>query len=237
MRKKLRRNGAGWNKGKSQGKKHHFTPSEALALARRFLAQDNWHDLALLSLALDSFLRAVDLLSLRVEDVCYSTGQIRPVLARQQRKTAGAVFPALTPATRANLALWIAVSGKGRGDYLFTRSKPVNAPPIGHKHLVSLIKSWAEWLGHPPDDYAAHSLRRTKAVAMYRAGEPVAYIAKLLGHKSEASTLEYLGITQELITEATLRHDMTLSPPAGQGQGRGVHRALPSDYVGLPKSV
>jgi len=206
---KKRHNGAGWNKDRSQGVKSHFTRSEVDVLIKTLAYEENWHDLALFLVALDSALRASDLLQLKVCDVCYSNGRVRQKLARRQRKTGKVMEPVLTPSARRVLAQWISVSGKSGEEYLFTRHKTApNAKPITRVHLSRLVKAWALWLGHPPDDYACHSLRRTKGVMMYEAGERVADISKMYGHASEASTLHYLGITQSRVTEMCLRYDL-----------------------------
>lgn len=211
MKKICRRNGAGWNKDRSQGIKSHFKLVETEYLADTFLKTQNWHDLTLYLVALDTALRACDLLQLKVGDVCYSNGQIRQKLAGRQQKTSKPVEPVLTPDTQQALAMWIEASGKDRDAYLFTRTKQgQGAKPITRVHLSRLVKTWAEWLGHPPDDYACHSLRRTRGVQMYEAGERVADISKMYGHSSEASTLLYLGITQQKVTEMCLRHGLKL---------------------------
>lgn len=168
-----------------------------------------WHDLALFSLALDSLLRSCDLLRLKVADLTYADGRMRQNLNLKQRKTKNNVRPELTPNTQRHLQHWIEWSGKSRNDYLFTRKKQSDALPITHKHFVSLVKSWAILLGLPPDDYAAHSLRRSKAIALYRAGAPIAELSEALGHKTEASTLRYLGVTQDRVRKVMLSLDMT----------------------------
>ena len=209
---KKRRNGAGWNKNQSQGVKSHFTAPEVQYLVQTFQFEENWHDLALFLTALDTALRASDLLDLKVSDVCYSDGRIRQKLARRQQKTGKPVEPVLTPSAQHALARWIKHSGKHRESYLFTRSKKaLDAKPITRVHLSRLVKIWATWLGHPPDDYACHSLRRTKGVMLYEAGERVAEISKMYGHASEASTSFYLGITQARVTEMCLRYDLGVS--------------------------
>ena len=82
-----------------------------------------------------------------------------------QRKTARPVHSELTGVTRKAVALWISVSGKPRSAYLFTRTKKHrDKKPITRKHLSSLVKLWARWLRHPPDDYVSHSLHRTKSL-------------------------------------------------------------------------
>ncbi len=211
MTKKHRQNGAGWNKNQSQGVKTHFKQAETGFLAGMFLNTANWHDLAMFLTALDTALRACDLLKMKVSDVCYSNGQVRQKLARRQQKTSKPVEPVLTPDTRQALAMWIGASGKRRDEFLFTRTKKGrDAGPITRVHLSRLVKKWAEWLGHPPDDYACHSLRRTRGVQMYEAGERVADVSKMYGHSSETSTLHYLGITQQRVTEMCLRHGLEL---------------------------
>lgn len=209
MRKKPRRNGAGWNKGKSQGQKVHFTLVETIQLSDHLRQRRNWHDLALLLVGLDTLLRSCDLLKLRVAEVTYSNGRVRRKLNLKQQKTSNTVVPTLTPSTQKHLAQWIVFSGKAPHHFLFTRTKAIGTNPICHKHLVSLIKSWAVWLGHPPDEYAAHTLRRSKAIALYRAGAPMAELSEALGHKSQASTLRYLGITQERVSQIMLSLDMS----------------------------
>jgi integrase len=216
MRKKHCRNGAGWNKDRSQGVKVHFTAAEIHQISYWLIEQRNWHDYALLSLALDSMLRSVDLLNLRVRDVCYSNGQVRDKISAKQRKTAKPVHPELTGVTRKAVAHWIYASGKRGRAYLFTRTKKGrDAKPITRKHLSSLVKQWAGWLDHPPDDYASHSLRRTKGLLMYQAGERVADIAKAYGHASEASTLAYLGIDQVRVGMMCRKYALTVDFNAG----------------------
>lgn len=189
--------------------KSHFTQAEVRYLVQTFLFEENWHDLALLLVALDTALRAGDLLQLKVGDVCYSDGRLRRKLARRQQKTGKPVEPVMTPSAQRALARWIKISGKTRDAYLFTRTKKdPDAKPITRVHLSRLIKTWAGWLGHAPDDCACHSLRRSKGVMMFDAGERVADISKMYGHSSEASTLHYLGITQRRVTEMCLRYDL-----------------------------
>lgn len=191
------RNGAGWNRQKAVGQKMAFTLTETQRIEKYLLGLENWHDLALFSLGLDSFLRAGDLLALRVSDVTYSTGAVRSTLAKVQQKTKRGVFPELAPEVMDYVAHWIAISGKA----------------ITRAQYARVVKGWAVWLGHAPDSYSTHSIRRTKPVHMYWAGEKLSLISKLLGHKSEVATLEYLGITQKKAAEASRRHPMLMGHP------------------------
>ena len=208
MNRTLRRNGAGWNRERAVGPKTAFWVDGLTVLGRHLYAGRKHHDLCLLAVGVDSMLRAGDLLSLRVSDVCYRDGTIKTVLRHQQQKTRRGVYPVLTEPTRQIIDRWILASGKQPSDYLFTRSKTRGAKPISRAWYAQLVKSWAEFLELPPEDYSTHSIRRTKPTHMYWAGEPLAVISKLLGHKSEASTMEYLGITQQKAEQASLRHVM-----------------------------
>ena len=198
-----------WNSGLAIGQKSAFTLAGTLQTEADLLSQENWHDLALQALGLDSMLRAGDLLQLQVRYVQYPDGQMRSKVATKQQKTQRSVFPALTEATQNYLWCWIEVSQKSPNDFLFTRKKKgENLRPITRSHYADLVKGWAENLGHYPSDYSTHSIRRSKPVHMYEAGEDIALISKLLGHKSIAVTVEYLGITQSKADAASLRYPM-----------------------------
>lgn len=172
------------------------------------LQSENWHDLALLSFGLDTMFRASDLLATTVGQVTFPNGSVRTLIAHRQRKTRHIVNPVLTPPTRSYLQRWLAESGKGQKDFVFSRSKGQQADPITRGHYADLIKSWADWLGHEPSEFSSHSIRRSKPAHMYWAGEDIALISRLLGHKSIAATIEYLGITQAKAEMAALRHSM-----------------------------
>lgn len=113
------------------GQKKPFTLEEIAEIEARLLAKENWHDLAMLSFGLDTMFRAGDLLSTQVWQVVYPNGKVRSMIPRQQRKTRHVVNPVLTAQTRLYLDRWLKISGKGSEDYVFTRTKDPNAPPIG----------------------------------------------------------------------------------------------------------
>ena len=203
-----RQTGPGWNSDKAVGQRQPFTDDELGWLCHYHAKMGNWHDLCLISSATDSMLRAGDLLGLRVGDVTYPDGRVRERLARKQQKTKHNVFPALTPNTQARVAQWVLTSGKQPHHFLFTRSKAVDAAAIGRGQDAKQVKRWAEWAGQFGGEYSTHSIRRTKPRIMYVAGEDIALISRLLGHKSIGVTLDYLGIEQDAADAATLRYDL-----------------------------
>lgn len=196
-----------WNRGRIIGQKRPLALRDIRRLEASLRQKALWHDLALLGVALDTMLRATDLLALRVADVQTATGAIKPRLVQSQRKTGHVVQPVLTPTTRHYLAAWLSRSDKHSAHYIFTRTKPSDGAPISRPHYATLVKSWAEWLGYDPAEFSTHSLRRSKAVHMYWSGEDIALVSRLLGHKSLMHTVEYLGINQHQAEQAALRHE------------------------------
>jgi hypothetical protein len=77
-----------WNKGKLVGQKTPFKLKEIWAIRIRLQIANRCRDLALFNLAIDSKLRACDLMQLRVRDVCH--GQImasRALILQQKTST------------------------------------------------------------------------------------------------------------------------------------------------------
>ena len=210
MKLPLRSKKVAWNRGLIVGQKRAFSLEDLAQIEARLLSKTNWHDLALLSFGLDTMLRSSDLLATKVWQIKYPNGPVRTLIARRQRKTRHIVNSVLTPPTRRYLVQWLRVSGKDSQDYVFTRSKPNDAPPISRAHYADIVKAWASWLGYDPQEFSSHSIRRSKPAHMYWAGEDIALISRLLGHQSIANTIEYLGITQHKAETAALRHPMML---------------------------
>lgn len=202
-------------KGRATGRKTGFTLQGLKTLESDFLRHRKWHDLCLLSLGVDSMYRAEDLLALRVWDLLYADGSVRSHLLPRQQKTDEPVYPYLTPETRRYAMEWIAFSGKAPADFLFTgERKGADALPITRGWYSTKIKGWAKHLDLPPEDYATHSIRRTKPILLFweaekrgpwDAAQALTIISTLLGHSDIATTLRYIGVNQH-------RADQLLEP-------------------------
>lgn len=182
-----------WNKGKTVGQKAPFPPDAILVI--RHMLKDVPRDLALFNTAIDTMLRASDLLTLRVEDVTDHNGEVIEEGETRQSKTGiGASF-VLKDKARAALAAWIAASGKFPGDYLFTSlRKDTLGQPISRVQYSRLIKKWAEYARLDPRRYSTHSGRRTKSSIIYAKTKNLAACRELLGQKDIGSTARYLGV-------------------------------------------
>jgi integrase len=95
-----------WNKGKLVGQKTPFKLKEIWAIRVRLQIASRCRDLAMFNLAIDSKLRACDLLQLRVRDVCHGQIMVSRALVLQQ-KTRRPVQFEITEPTRDAVLAWI----------------------------------------------------------------------------------------------------------------------------------
>lgn len=197
-----------WNKGRAVGPRIGISPDQLRRVCQHLMAREQRHDLCLLCVAIDTMLRASDLLSLRVGDLVRNNGSIRKSFVWRQGKTNAPVRATLTPTTRKALIDWLRSQKKQSDDYIFTRHKPSGARSITVGFYRSLIKSWFEAVGIDSSEISSHSLRRTKAIFLYERGVPVEIIGRLLGHRSPASTIHYLGIDDARAQAAALAYDI-----------------------------
>src|SRR5215211_3108404 len=183
-----------WNKGKSVGQKTPFSPREVQTIKQILENEGNLRDLALFSVGIDTMLRGVDLLALKVEDVTDHEGQIVEQFTVAQKKTGKATLVALLPYSRQMLHRWTEVSGKLPWHYLFTGIRKNKDRPISTNQFRRLVKRWAAYAKLDSRKFSTHSLRRTKAALVYQHTHNVEVVRQLLGQSSITATSAYLGI-------------------------------------------
>jgi integrase len=181
-----------WNKGKLVGQKAPFTMQEIWSIRMRLQTIGNRRDLALFNLAIDSKLRACDLLALRVSDVA-SGGEILSRATIRQRKTKRPVRFEITARTRKSIEEWIEAAQLGASAYLFL-SRVRRSPHLSTRQYARIVNDWVSSIGLDPAAYGTHSLRRTKATLIYRRTKNLRAVQLLLGHTNLDSTVRYLGI-------------------------------------------
>lgn len=184
-----------WNKGRAVGPKRPLSPDQVRLIRTSLEAGEEWRDLAMFSMAIDTMLRAVDLLRLRVDDVVDDHGRVVDELPVRQQKTATAHLVALTERTRTAVEKWLTEARKQPGDFLFTGFGRVANRPLTRRHYSELVKRWAK-IARVKDisRFATHSLRRTKAAYIYEMTRNPEVVRQLLGHKSLSATSAYLDI-------------------------------------------
>ena len=109
---------APWNRGKLIGPKSPLKAKEIWSIRIRLQVAHRIRDVALFNLALDSKLRASDLVALRVDDVALN-GRVRSRATIMQRKTGRPVQFEFTEQTREAVGCWLEKKDLHKGEPLF----------------------------------------------------------------------------------------------------------------------
>jgi integrase len=181
-----------WNKNRFTGPKPPLKPKQIWAIRVRLQMAKRVRDLAMFDLAIDSKLRACDLVCLKVGDVALH-GAVLPRATVIQRKTGRPVQFEVTEQTRSSVHAWLQVIGVRPTDYLFP-SRLDRSKPIRTRQYARLVDSWTSLIGLDPAAYGTHSMRRTKVSLIYRRTGNLRAIQLLLGHSKLESTVRYLGV-------------------------------------------
>src|SRR5712691_1041726 len=107
-----------WNKGKLVGQKAPLKLKDIWAIRVRLQISNRIRDLALFDLAIDSKLRACDLVKLRVRDVSHGERLAMRAIVMQQ-KTQRPVQFEITEQTRDAVFAWIRRAALRSEDFLF----------------------------------------------------------------------------------------------------------------------
>ena len=181
-----------WNKGKLMGQKLPLSMQEIWSIRMRLQNIGNLRDLALFNLAIDSKLRACDLLSLRVSDVA-SGKEVQSRAIVRQKKTKRPVRFEITSRTRKSVGELIEAQDLNENHYLFS-SRLHNSPHLSPRQYARIVETWVSSIGLDPAAYGTHTMRRTKATLIYRRTKNLRAVQLLLGHTNLDSTVRYLGI-------------------------------------------
>jgi integrase len=194
-----------WNKGRLIGQKRPFRLSEIETIRVGLEERCRLRELAMFNLAIDSKLRASDLVKLKIEEVSVD-GKVRDRASVVQKKTAKPVHFEIGSRTRVVLEKWISASSR-RSGYLFP-AKRHDGRHLSVRLFARIVKSWVRLVGLEPSLYATHTLRRTKVTLLYRKTGNLRAIQLLLGHKSIENTVRYLGIDVDDALELSGQMDL-----------------------------
>jgi len=181
-----------WNKGRLIGQKRPLKPKEVWAISVRLELSGNKRDLAMFDLAIDSKLRACDLVRLKINDVQIG-GCTRERATVIQKKTGRPVQFELTESTRRALDGWVQQIEQANSEYLFP-SRIKGQSHISTRQYARLVHAWVTSAGLDSIAYGTHTMRRTKAAQIYRKTGNLRAVQLLLGHTKLESTVRYLGI-------------------------------------------
>ena len=182
-----------WNKGKLTGQKSPLRLRDIWAIRVRLQLQNRTRDLALFNLAIDSKLRACDLVRIRVLDVAHDGVHIAHRAIVLQQKTKRPVQFEITEQTRTAISTWIAHASLQPQSYLFP-SRLHDSPHMSTRQYARIVDKWVSEIGLDVTAYGTHSMRRTKASLIYRRTKNLRAVQLLLGHSKLESTVRYLGI-------------------------------------------
>lgn len=154
-----------------------------------------WRDLALFNLGIDSKLRGIDLVQLKVKDI--ANGNIVQSRAMViQQKTGNPVQFEITKTTREAITIHIKRAALTFNDYLFPSRKD-RAKYLSTRQYHRIVKDWINSIGLDSTLYSTHSLRRTKPSLIYKKTKNIRVCQLLLGHSKLESTVRYLGVEIE----------------------------------------
>jgi integrase len=174
------------------GTKLALKPVHVWGIRVRLQVARKLRDLALFDLALDSKLRACDLVALRVSDLV-SNGRVRGRVMILQRKTGRPVQFEVTEQTRRSITEWLEARRSAADEWIFPSRSNLGAH-VTTRQYARLLKGWVSLIGLDPAAYGTHSMRRTKVSLLYKKTGNLRACQLLLGHTKLESTVRYLGV-------------------------------------------
>jgi len=157
-------------------------------------------------LAVDSKLRACDLVQLRVHDVCHGQNSASRALILHQKTQRPMQF-AITEPTRAAVSAWIKKLALNSEGFLFP-SRIQKSPHLSTRQYARIVDSWVQLLGLDTTSYGTHTLRRTKATLIYTRTKNLRAVQLLRGHSKLDGTVRYLGIAVDDALEIAEQTDV-----------------------------
>jgi len=173
-------------------------------LSDRYSEKYRARDYLLFVFGINSALRISDLLSLRVKDVFNDEGEIKESFKIRIGKTKREMKILINESVRKALKYYFDKEKfPGPNDYLF---KTHTGQKLDRIRAWVLIKKWVKAVGLDPANYGTHTLRKTWGYhSRKNFGIPIELISEKLGHKSNAVTKRYIGISQEEINSIEKR--------------------------------
>ncbi len=181
-----------WNKDKLVGAKPPLRLSHVWSIRTKLQIEGRKRDLALFNLAIDSKLRGCDVVAVRVDDVAPG-GYAMDRATVRQKKTSRPVRFELTDQTRLAIDDYLRLTGRKPGQFLFA-GRGAASRGLTTRQYASLVQEWVASISLDPLKFGTHSLRRTKAVLIYRRTGNLRAVQLLLGHSKIESTVRYPGI-------------------------------------------
>src|SRR6516164_10082782 len=131
---------AAWNKGKLIGAKPPLRPKHVWSIRTKLQVEGRVSELAMFNVAIDSKLRACDVVALKVEDVAPNGYAADRAMVRQ-RKTGQPVRFELTELSRQAVDEFLRVTNKRPGDFMFSGRKGSDRS-MTTRQYARLVSEW-----------------------------------------------------------------------------------------------
>jgi len=205
-----------WNKNKIVGSKPALSFNQVQTIKTVLAQKDCLRDQLLFSLAIDSSLRWVDLIKLRVEDVMLMErvrDKIRIIPSKTRNSSWSAVVFEPTASTIELIEKLVIEEYKSPNDFLFVRRDRAHNRVKIKNHVsvlgyARLVKKWISYAGLEPKLYGTHSLRRTRPAHIYAQTWNLRACQLMLGHSSINTTQVYLWIEEQETLDIARRFQM-----------------------------
>lgn len=168
---------------------------EKLAQIKEELKKKGTMPLLLWTFGVNTSLRISDILPIQVKDV------MGDKLYLKEKKTGKRQEIALNKGITDILEGYI--KNMQLDDYLFKGRQGGNKP-ITRQRASQIIKEAVKAVGLNPSRISCHSMRKSRALRIYNQTGDIALVMKMLNHSSQAVSLRYLGIEQNMLDEVNL---------------------------------
>ena len=167
-----------WNKGKLVGQKAPLKLCDIYVIRTRLQLRHRTRDLALFNLAIDSKLRACDLVKLRVLDVAHRDQVASRAMVMQQNTKRPVQFE-ITESTK---------------DAFLFPNRVSNSPHLSTRQYARILRHWVAEIGLGRCRVRYVSDATHEGVAHLPATKKLRAVQLFLGHATLESTVRYLGI-------------------------------------------
>jgi len=170
---------------------------EHIQRLRKLVKGHPLHEL-LLNLSIDLMLRSSDLRNLKVSDVINPSGSVKETVKVKQQKT-GKTTLAMPLMQTSVSAIETHLKNRDHDDFIFRGNKShYTRKPITTQQYGRIVKGWMSALGlEDVSGFSTHSMRKSKATAIYESTHDVDAVRRLLGQSSVTATSAYLGVSDE----------------------------------------
>lgn len=177
-----------------RGEMRALSEREVRTLESILFNKKQWRDLALFRLGIDSMLRASDLVRVCIDEVLDGRSKVMPRAEVMMKKTKKRVRFAISDQTTEAIEMWLRERPSFAGEWLFPGREP--GDHLSEVQYRKIAKKWFKAIGLELKHYSTHSMRRTKAAAVYRQTKNLEVVRQLLGHSDITQTSRYLGVSE-----------------------------------------